>query len=103
MRITSDLFEAYLTCPTKCFLRSLGETGTENSYANWVKAQHFSYSSDGIKHLVEGVAGRVHHRANRLEGDAVAQMASIYTDLGAHTQSGIDYSRSGAFDVRAMG
>ncbi len=48
--------ETYLKCPTKCFLRSLGETGTENSYANWVKAQHFSYSSDGIKHLVEGVA-----------------------------------------------
>ena len=56
MPITSHLFETYLKCPTKCFLRSLGETGTENSYANWVKAQHFSYSSDGIKHLVEGVA-----------------------------------------------
>src|ERR1019366_9591593 len=56
MLITSDLFEAYLKCPTKCFLRSLGETGTENSYANWVKAQRFSYSSDGIKHLVQGVA-----------------------------------------------
>jgi len=28
----------------------------KTSYANWFKAQHFSYSSDGIKHLVEGVA-----------------------------------------------
>jgi predicted RecB family nuclease len=54
--ITSDLFETYLKCPTKCFLRSLHETGTENSYANWVKAQHSSYSSKGIEHLVEGVA-----------------------------------------------
>lgn len=56
MRITSDLFETYLLCTTKCFLRSLGETGTGNSYANWVKAEHLSYSSEGIKHLVEGVA-----------------------------------------------
>ena len=56
MRITSDLFETYLKCTTKCFLRSLGETGTGNSYANWVKAEHLSYSSEGIKHLVEGVA-----------------------------------------------
>jgi hypothetical protein len=31
MPITSDLFEAYLKCPTKCFLRSLGETGTNNN------------------------------------------------------------------------
>jgi predicted RecB family nuclease len=56
VRITSDLFETYLKCTTKCFLRSLGETGTGNSYANWVKAEHLSYSSEGIKHLVEGVA-----------------------------------------------
>jgi predicted RecB family nuclease len=54
--ITSDLFETYLNCTTKCFLRSLGETGTGNSYANWVKAEHLSYSAEGIKHLVEGVA-----------------------------------------------
>jgi len=54
--ITSDLFETYLKCTTKCFLRSLGETGTGNGYANWVKAEHLSYSSEGIKHLVEGVA-----------------------------------------------
>src|SRR6202047_5600043 len=56
VRITSDLFETYLECTTKCFLRSLGETGTGNSYANWVKAERLSYSSEGIKHLVEGVA-----------------------------------------------
>ena len=56
MPIPSDLFEAYLKCATKCFLRSRGETGTGNTYANWVKAEQLSYSSEGIKHLVEGVA-----------------------------------------------
>src|SRR5882762_8246394 len=52
MPVTSDLFEAYLKCPTKCFLRSLGETGTNNSYANWVRTQNLSYFSEGIKQLV---------------------------------------------------
>jgi hypothetical protein len=33
MHITSALFEAYLKCPTKCFLRSQGEQGTDNAYA----------------------------------------------------------------------
>jgi hypothetical protein len=56
MPITSDLFEAYLKCPTKCFLRSLGETGTNNSYANWVSTQYLSYSSEGIKQLVKDFA-----------------------------------------------
>jgi hypothetical protein len=89
MPITSDLFEAYLKCPTKCFLRSLGETGTSNSYANWVRTQYLSYSSEG-QTTCEGLRrGRGHHWSNRLGGDAVAQMASIYTDLGADTQSGI--------------
>src|SRR5216684_2284005 len=56
MPITSRLFEAYLKCPTKCFLRSLGETGTQNTYANWVKEQYLSYSSEGIKQLVKSFA-----------------------------------------------
>jgi hypothetical protein len=56
MPITSDLFEAYLKCPTKCFLRSLGEAGTNNSYANWVRAQYLYYSSEGIKQLVKDFA-----------------------------------------------
>jgi Transposase IS66 family len=42
----------------------------------------------------------VHHRANRLEGDAFAQMAPSDTDHCARTESGIEYSRCGALDIR---
>src|SRR5437868_4847709 len=56
MPVTSHLFEAYLKCPTKCFLRSLGETGTGNEYADWVHAQNTSYLHAGITRLTEGVA-----------------------------------------------
>src|SRR2546421_507078 len=48
MTITSRLFEAYLKCPTKCFLWSRGETGTSNSYADWAQVLNISYRSEGI-------------------------------------------------------
>jgi len=51
MRINPILFEAYLKCPTKCFLLSRGEFGTGNAYADWVRRQSDSYRESGIKHL----------------------------------------------------
>lgn len=37
MRIDSDLFEAYLRCPVKCFLRAQGEQAVGNACADWVR------------------------------------------------------------------
>ena len=54
MHITSALFEAYLRCPTKCFLRSQGKQGTDNAYAEWVRMKRDSYRRDGIQRLREG-------------------------------------------------
>jgi predicted RecB family nuclease len=51
MVITSDLVEAFLKCPTKCFLRSLGETGVGNTYAEWVCAQSTAYQREGTTRL----------------------------------------------------
>ena len=51
MNITADLFEAYLKCPTKCFLRSRGEAGVGNAYADWVRSQTDSYRNEQIKEL----------------------------------------------------
>src|ERR1035437_1230610 len=56
MTVTAHLFEAYLKCPTKCFLRSLGEPGAGNAYADWVYVQNTSYQREGISHLTEGIA-----------------------------------------------
>jgi hypothetical protein len=50
------LFEAYVKCPTKCFLRSLGETGKGNAYADWVQTQTESFRIEGIKGLLAGAA-----------------------------------------------
>ncbi len=51
MIINPQIFQAYLKCATKCYLKSLGETGTGNAYAEWVQAQSEPYRRDGVKHL----------------------------------------------------
>ena len=55
MKTTPYLFEAYLKCPTKCWLRSVGEASAGNDYAEWVKTETESYRSDGIKRLMDGL------------------------------------------------
>jgi predicted RecB family nuclease len=52
MKITSDLFQAFLKCPTKCWLRAPGESGSGNAYAEWVKSQTGSYVATQTAGLV---------------------------------------------------
>jgi hypothetical protein len=56
MTITVDLVEAFLKCPTKCFLRSCGEAGTGNAYAAWLQTKNNAFRIEGTKRLVAGVA-----------------------------------------------
>ena len=49
--ITSQLFEAYLDCPTKCFLRSTGEVVTGNAFAIWNHTRSEAYHLDGCRRL----------------------------------------------------
>jgi predicted RecB family nuclease len=53
MKITPDLFEAFLKCPTKCWLRVVGEPTSGNAYAEWVQAQNESYRTEAAKRLTE--------------------------------------------------
>ena len=52
MKITTSLFEAGIKCLTKCFLRSIGEQGTGNAYADWVRTNSDSYRREGTKRLI---------------------------------------------------
>ncbi len=56
MTITTDLVETFLKCPTKCFLRSSGEAGTENAYGAWLQTKNNAFRIEGTKRLVAGVA-----------------------------------------------
>lgn len=55
MTITSQLLEAYVKCPTKCWLRHAGENATGNTYATWVQAKTKACRVEGIKRLVAEV------------------------------------------------
>jgi len=52
MKISSDVFEAFLKCPTKGWLRAAGEQGSGNSYAEWVKLQSASYRATQTERLL---------------------------------------------------
>jgi hypothetical protein len=56
MNVTSALFKAFLKCPTKCYLRSTGQTGAGNAYAEWARAQNDAYQSKMAKQVIEAVA-----------------------------------------------
>jgi len=55
MTFTSELFEAFLKCRTKCYLRLLGEATSGNAYADWVRVQMESYRRKAVQRLQEGV------------------------------------------------
>ena len=55
MEITPALLEAFLKCPTKCWLRSQGESDTGNEYANWVKSQNESYRIEAAKRVTADI------------------------------------------------
>jgi len=52
MTITPFLFEAFLKCPTKCWLRFTGEQTAGNAYAEWVETEQESYRTDAAKRLI---------------------------------------------------
>jgi len=45
-------FEAFLECPTKCWLRSRAEPTAGHAYAEWVQSQNKSYCEREVKRLV---------------------------------------------------
>jgi hypothetical protein len=55
MKLTSTLFDAFLKCPTKCYLRSTGQAGSGNAYAEWVREQNDAYRGEAIRRLMAGL------------------------------------------------
>src|SRR5688572_8168400 len=52
--VTAELFEAYLACPTKCFLRSTGAVDNDNGVASWVAQRNASYRGTALEKLSAG-------------------------------------------------
>src|SRR5262249_44900504 len=52
MTITSYLLEAYLKCPTKCWLRSVGEQATVSACVQCTQTRNESYATAEIRRLL---------------------------------------------------
>ena len=52
MIVSSPLFEAYLECGTKCWLRARAELSAGNTYAEWARLKNETYYDDGCKRLL---------------------------------------------------
>ncbi|NVN91199.1 MAG: IS66 family transposase [Desulfuromonadales bacterium] len=55
MAISSNVFDAYLHCATKCWLLSRGEVGLSNIYAEWMREKNQSYRTDGVLRLLSNL------------------------------------------------
>ena len=55
MIISSDVFEAYLKCASKCWSRFHGEEAVGNMYAQWVREKNLCYRIEALKRLLEKV------------------------------------------------
>jgi hypothetical protein len=60
--ISSHLFEAYLECSTKCWLRAQSEPSTGNVYAEWAVRKNESYRKEWLERRLAIVAetDRIH-------------------------------------------
>jgi len=55
MIISSDIFEAYLICPSKCWFSFRGEETADNMYSHWLRKQNQSYRKEALKRLLDSV------------------------------------------------
>lgn len=55
MIISSDIFEAYLKCSSKCWFCLRGEETDGNMYSQWLQRQNQSYRKEALKRLLESV------------------------------------------------
>jgi hypothetical protein len=53
MIISSNVFEAYLNCPSKCWFRFRNEVGTGHMYSQWQETQNRSYCKEALKRLID--------------------------------------------------
>ena len=86
MTITDDLVEAFLKCPTKCFLRSRGEAGTGNVYAAWARTKNDVFRIEGTKRLVAEVTPDKCAIGTQAMGSLKPAVWHLGTDLAVQSQ-----------------
>ena len=89
MIVTAPLFQAYLECPTKCWLRFHAESATGNVYAEWVRAQNDLYRLDALNRLRALFATREQTRAPSITKQSKGATWRLATDVKLYV-NGLD-------------
>jgi predicted RecB family nuclease len=85
MIVSSPLFEAYLECDTKCWLRAQAEPRTGNIYAEWVRLSSENYCEDGRKRFLAMFPENERAIAPPLSRHAKDSMWRVATDVRLQT------------------
>src|SRR5271169_4676305 len=110
MKISADVFGAFLKCSTKCWLRAGGERTSANEYAEWAKSQNESYRADAAKRLMADVPSkRMRCRSGHGESED-RQVASgrghgslyAYRNAGVQARGFLPYPAARQFPQRSL-
>jgi predicted RecB family nuclease len=85
--ITAQLFDAYLKCATKLFLKSRGETGDRNAYAEWFRTREQVYLNKYIKRVTYEAAAHEYIIGITLAGSLKTAKWLFATSLKVCTQN----------------
>jgi hypothetical protein len=96
MTITPLLFDAYLKCPTKCWLRFTNEPPSGNPYAEWVQTETESYRAAAAERLTANTpddecaapCSRRREEAHYLANDLKTAKWQFAVDIPARTELG---------------
>jgi len=86
MTVTSSLFDAYLKCPTKCFLKSRGKTYGRNAYTNWIQAESENYRNQVRKRLMDKLPFGEYVPSSTDVGDLRTAKWRFAVDFSIHAQ-----------------
>ena len=87
MKITKQLFDDYLRCKTKSYLRSRSEIGAQSEYHQWQAAQRKLYIEDAVAWLAEKHGIRVED-SSRLSDPIASSLVkrTIVTDVSVSSE-----------------
>ena len=85
MIVSSPLFEAYLECDTKCWLRARAEPSAGTTYAEWVRLKNDTYYEDGLKRLLAMFPENRRAIAPRISKHAKDAIWRVATDVRLQT------------------
>jgi predicted RecB family nuclease len=102
MIVSSQLFEAYLECDTKCWLRARAEPSTGNTYAEWARLKNKTYYEDGRKRLLAMFPENARAIAPAISSYANSAIWRVATDVCLQTH-GLESRLQAIEKVRPQG